>query len=282
MKGQRVALPAQETLSIGRQNDNHIVLDSPRVSRRHAEIFQHGDHVFLKDLNSQNGTLLNGTKIENLDLWLAVELFPNDQVSLGDYIFKLTQSESVQEEKESSVSLSSLLNPEPQTHNPEEDENNLHIALLYGAYRTLAIAKNKEDFQSKIAKDALQILNAERVCLMNYDEKQKTLIPHFFGNSVTSGEEARFEPSMMVLHHVLNEKKTIFTVDAGSDERFKEGKSIVDPGVRSIICTPLLRNNEIHGAIYFDTLQSEQKLGPKQEQAIQALAELIVTGYQHF
>ncbi|MCB9556404.1 MAG: FHA domain-containing protein [Deltaproteobacteria bacterium] len=50
---------------IGRQRiDNEIVLVSPQVSRRHAQIEVSPDHrVVLRDLGSANGTLLNGHRI---------------------------------------------------------------------------------------------------------------------------------------------------------------------------------------------------------------------------
>ena len=50
-------------LFIGRSNDCDIVIDDPRASRRHARIFQHGDYLWLEDLDSRNGIVLNGEKL---------------------------------------------------------------------------------------------------------------------------------------------------------------------------------------------------------------------------
>lgn len=49
-------------LRIGRGSDCDIRLDDPGVSRHHAEILL-GEHVLLRDLNSTNGTYVNGTLI---------------------------------------------------------------------------------------------------------------------------------------------------------------------------------------------------------------------------
>jgi hypothetical protein len=52
------------TLVIGRSPSNDIVIDSdPSVSGRHCEIIKRNEDYYLKDLNSSNGTSLNGNKV---------------------------------------------------------------------------------------------------------------------------------------------------------------------------------------------------------------------------
>ena len=53
-----------KTIRIGRASDNDIVLIHPSVSRNHLELFYDGEgNVFLTDLNSANGTFVNGQRI---------------------------------------------------------------------------------------------------------------------------------------------------------------------------------------------------------------------------
>ena len=49
--------------SIGRWEDNHVVIDDRWVSRYHAEVRREDDKYILLDLSSKNGTLLNGRRI---------------------------------------------------------------------------------------------------------------------------------------------------------------------------------------------------------------------------
>ena len=53
-----------DLLTIGRQQGNDLVLDSDRVSRRHARVARDGSHYFVEDLGSFNGTLVNDRKLE--------------------------------------------------------------------------------------------------------------------------------------------------------------------------------------------------------------------------
>jgi pSer/pThr/pTyr-binding forkhead associated (FHA) protein len=55
-------------LLIGRALDNHVVLVDDAVSTHHALIEQEGGRYYIKDLDSANGTFLNGVKIQRAEL----------------------------------------------------------------------------------------------------------------------------------------------------------------------------------------------------------------------
>jgi predicted component of type VI protein secretion system len=47
-------------LTIGRSPDNALIIDNPAVSGHHARVFSESGAVILEDLNSTNGTFVNG------------------------------------------------------------------------------------------------------------------------------------------------------------------------------------------------------------------------------
>lgn len=63
--------------TIGRSPENSIVLDAPDVSRRHARLERTGTHLRIYDLNSTNGTHVNGEAVHISDLE------PGDEIRLG-------------------------------------------------------------------------------------------------------------------------------------------------------------------------------------------------------
>src|SRR5207237_8214430 len=54
---------AEQSITIGRAPDNMIVIDEPSVSSRHAQLELAGETYRLKDLDSTNGTKVNGVPI---------------------------------------------------------------------------------------------------------------------------------------------------------------------------------------------------------------------------
>src|SRR6266566_4985119 len=49
--------------TVGRLEDNAFQLAEPSVSSHHCELIRRGDEIVVKDLNSTNGTFINGEKI---------------------------------------------------------------------------------------------------------------------------------------------------------------------------------------------------------------------------
>lgn len=69
--------------SIGRSQDNVIVLDLPDVSRHHARLERNGEHVRVFDLGSTNGTRINGEAIHISDIQSG------DLIQFGSQSFEL-------------------------------------------------------------------------------------------------------------------------------------------------------------------------------------------------
>src|ERR1700730_10279660 len=62
LSGQTLYLD-EPVVSIGRLGSNDICLEDPFVSRRHCVIRNEGDEYLIEDLNSANGTYLNGEPV---------------------------------------------------------------------------------------------------------------------------------------------------------------------------------------------------------------------------
>lgn len=76
---------AKDTITLGRDDDNDITLDDPEVSRRHLRFLWRETHFAVEDLNSTNGTRLNGgARIQgSVDLTDGVTLHLGDGVILS-------------------------------------------------------------------------------------------------------------------------------------------------------------------------------------------------------
>ncbi|WP_249011300.1 DUF3662 and FHA domain-containing protein [Conexibacter sp. DBS9H8] len=80
--GRRLAIPASG-VTIGRSRQCEIVIDDPNVSRRHAEVRPRGGAWVLTDLESTNGSLLNGRRIRQPE-----SLSAGDEIEIGTSLIR--------------------------------------------------------------------------------------------------------------------------------------------------------------------------------------------------
>src|SRR4029453_7280778 len=57
-----------ERTTVGRVEDNTFQIAEPSVSSHHCEVLLRGNDVIIKDLNSTNGTYINGEKVSESPL----------------------------------------------------------------------------------------------------------------------------------------------------------------------------------------------------------------------
>lgn len=69
----------KDIISIGRSRDNDIVIENLSVSRNHARIRRQDGKYILSDLNSANGTLVNGVRVTK------TEILDEDVITIGKH-----------------------------------------------------------------------------------------------------------------------------------------------------------------------------------------------------
>ncbi|HKW01418.1 MAG TPA: FHA domain-containing protein [Vicinamibacterales bacterium] len=81
-EGRAIALAEGDNV-IGREPGGRLILDSIRVSRRHARITVRGISATIEDLGSRNGTLVGGVRID-----APVMLNDGDEITIGGFGIK--------------------------------------------------------------------------------------------------------------------------------------------------------------------------------------------------
>jgi pSer/pThr/pTyr-binding forkhead associated (FHA) protein len=162
-------LTLNQPLTIGRRPENDIVIDNLAVSGHHARVQYNGQGVMLVDLQSKNGTFVNGERI------LETALQHEDAVTIGKHtlIADLTESIAVDGESDTGIepgespasfsdSQTMLLDtpaarqmrgeepPPPPPPEPEHPETDLLSVLSGGdspltiSQKPITIGKNKD------------------------------------------------------------------------------------------------------------------------------------------
>ncbi|KRQ87111.1 FHA domain-containing protein FhaB [Caloramator mitchellensis] len=73
-----------KVLLIGRNDDSDITIKDPYISGNHAKIFVKNNNLYIEDLNSTNGTFLNGKRIKDLE-----GIDDGDIIEMGRVTFKV-------------------------------------------------------------------------------------------------------------------------------------------------------------------------------------------------
>ena len=71
------SIPLDRPRLVGRGREADIQVDEASVSERHARLERHGDRVLLRDLDSAEGSLVNGRRVR------SAALSPGDQIVFG-------------------------------------------------------------------------------------------------------------------------------------------------------------------------------------------------------
>jgi len=87
LAGQRYGL--EGSVVLGRSTECDLTIPVPRISRQHARFTVDGNKLLIEDLNSSNGTTVNGTKIDTV-----VSLNHQDKVGLLEVTFKIKENQA--------------------------------------------------------------------------------------------------------------------------------------------------------------------------------------------
>ena len=78
------------SIKIGRNEDCDVTIDNLGISRYHAEILEKEGFYVLRDLKSNNGTFVNGRRIETYNL------NDGDEISIGKFTISFSGKSSIQ------------------------------------------------------------------------------------------------------------------------------------------------------------------------------------------
>jgi diguanylate cyclase (GGDEF)-like protein len=124
--GRMFKIDRNETV-LGRSPSVDLTLQDVGVSRSHARILTVGDHVFVEDMQSANGTFLNGERVS-----VPQALQDGDKITLGSTtILKFTYHDKLDEDFQKKMFEAALRDGLTQAYNKKYFTNHLHSEFAF-------------------------------------------------------------------------------------------------------------------------------------------------------
>ena len=280
----RVFELARGIATLGRDQTNSIQVLDFEISRRHAEIHFRGDEFWVFDLESSNGTYLNGQRVE------SSRLNENDQIRVGQttlefhsrlisdsgIILDRNQDETIQNLNSSTVNeLDVGLIDEQVSHWIARAKSNIQVM-----YQTALATSNHHD-TDRLVERLLDLVftwsSASRACVLLNDETNAVLIPKAFRRVDSNEIDSRpFEINEAVLGYVVRHQEGLLSPDLVNDPRFEDVSSKCNQ-TTEVICVPIRGRSGVRGLLYVDRAIELGELGNFNEEQFKLM---IAIGHQ--
>jgi serine phosphatase RsbU (regulator of sigma subunit) len=293
----------KDVISIGRSKRNDLVLPDQWLSRHHAEVRRENGGHFIKDLDSRNGTYVNGLKISE-----QVPLQNGDIVTLGDQQIKFVHDVSgsviltddggldlagtvvvsteellaaARAQEDTWDNLDEKIKTGPTRTTPLPDDSarilkqNQILSALSQASMALISNRPLTELLDFILELAFKVTRAERGFLMLTKPDgslEVEAVRTTSGNAPATSEGIIFSNS--IANRVVKEKVSILTRNALTDERFQSQHSIISLGIRSAMCVPLWHDDAVTGLVYVDCLRRENSFNQDDLTLLTSLANV--------
>ena len=264
-----------EAILIGRHPECAIQIDDGSVSRHHARVLPQDGAWFIEDMESRNGTYLNGQPVQK-----QTRLFDGAVIKICDVAFSFSAGNNLATGQQATLEEASglftavqrrssiVLADDDQSHvmsQLDPPSHHSHVRTQINASDKLAaITKITHALSETVGRDEMltKILDflfdlfaeADRGFIMLKDSSG-ALRPVGFKTRYEQDEE-EIRISRTICNQVMETRKPILSRDAGKDERFDTAQSIFDFRIRSIMCAPLINSkDESIGVVQLDSLR---------------------------
>jgi hypothetical protein len=263
----RIVLSPATSITAGRAPTAEIHVNQDKVSRVHCRICFEGGFYSVEDLDSKNGTWVNGYRIEK------AFLFHNDRIAIGDARFRFVLDAEITEEA-SDVDFQNNGDSKFGTEIRDASDTDVKTALLMEMPRhELAVADEElgrdlsiicrvinsvnaehelDALLAAIMDNVMEVTQADRGYLIAAKKLHGVLMPLVSRNRDLLPRRVRNSFSRSVVTECYEKGYAILKADPVGD--YDPSDSVVTQQIQSIMCVPMCDNVGSVGVIYVDRL----------------------------
>ena len=286
-----------EVSVLGRESEQAPLTDRT-ISRMHAEIYPQNGGWSLRDLNSANGTFVNGVRVRE-----PVRLKHGDQIKLGATLIVYAGDESIEKHSGgniprdmidldvSSANMDSAIlasfsgDDSIVMAGPELADAARAWKVMSEVTSAIGAVIDPDQLLERTMDVVLEELPVDRGFILLYDDRNEKLEPHVVryrrgGRS----KKQKIATSQRIIQHVIDEKSAVLCSNAMTDQRFTtEGQadSIHDYGLHSVICAPIMVRDQLLGIIHIDSAAAAHTYNQEQLRLMSAVGHMTGLAIQN-
>ncbi len=267
----------RECTIMGRHPECDLVLDNAAISRQHAQILESHGSYFLEDMRSRNGTYLNEVLIEGRQ-----ELKEGDLIRICDATMRFDLNSSASSIDIPNLGKGTGIDGPTGIEFDSVDESRIFIlpdAYIEPEFESISTLRRKAEYPKSndsrsIAQPEVKLRGILEIArALGGQLKVDAVLPKLLGTlfnifpvadqgfvllkdadsdklkvkatQARGGTQAdAVAVSMTVVRYVMKTGESILSENITEDTRFKKSTSLARMGVRSMMCVPLLDENE--------------------------------------
>jgi len=281
-------LPVQE-VTIGRDPGNQLCINDPSVSRRHCVLSRNDQGVSIRDLDSRNGTQVNGVSIKKQ------LLRHGDQLGIGDSVFLLLVEDEADhnvgrvEFEDCPTHATAQLRPQDVLYlHPDKILSELpatsrlarNLNALLKISRVVHSIRELDELQGQVLNLIFEVAPADRGAIL-FGGKEAERFTSVFARNRLAEDPRPVRVSRTVARQVLEQAIAILGSDVPSSGGFREVESLIVAQVRSFLCVPMTIFQNVIGCIYLDTTNPERRFDEDHLELVTAIAGISAVALEN-
>lgn len=256
--GQSFALK-ESPLTIGRHGSSQIQLWDTKASREHARIEKRSDGYYIVDLDSRNGTYVNGAPVKR-----SARLANGDRIKVADTVFVFSVEASISFMDARNTGFVTVVDASLRTQEakivdrtpPPGDEAALHSAQaaieILQALAELTTSASDSNIVLEGAMDlAIELVGGDRGFISLGTGTSDSFVMKTSRPKASTPEEVPL--SRTILDYAVRKEESVLSSDLMTDPRFGGQLSVKTHCIKSAIYVPLKARGQIIGILGVDT-----------------------------
>jgi Nif-specific regulatory protein len=245
----------------------------------------------VRDLDSRNGTLVNGAAVE--EHWLQ----QGDEIAAGDssFLFLLEEEDltpaasRVEFEDAAATAETTIIHPRDVVYlQPDRLSRELpatsrvarNLNALLKISRIVHAIRDLNDLQGQLLELIFEVVPAGRGAILLADREGQQF-NSTFARMRQSGQTQLVKVSRTVARQVLEQGIALLGSDVPSSDELREVESLKASQVRSLLCVPLTVFQRVIGCIYLDSDSLSNHLNEEHLQLVTAIAGISAVALEN-